>query len=568
MKNIRLHTNRVLHTVLKNTATHRRYALFAVAYICLLLGFSGFFQQTGRASSAVLPQQTAQESAQPEETPSVQKSLDARLRLLAKKPDYTAFLLGSFPAYSYNAAVLETYLPVKAYNLTAENLSETEKMFDFAVENSNPSLFFFSIAACDFFPENTVKSAFAVQNLADGSVFRGINDIMRIGDAAEYENKYHYRFAAKKPSEETPSSERVLALYEKMRRICEQKKIRLVTVLSPVYAPEMTESLAACYGTVRQTIGMNADFYDYSQLPLCSDKRFFYNKNEFRACLGNRVLAAVFDSTKSGFSLTDAAKEQTLPILLYHHVTEEPGYGDSVISASRLEEHLRALTAAGYTAVSLSMAEAFVHDGTPLPEKPICITFDDGYESNATLALPLLEKYKMKATFFYIGWAVGKDTYKSTGKPIYQHFDFDTARKMRDTGLIEFGSHTFDMHQSDTLEAQKDGSRLAVQPLKYELPSTFIRAVKDDCRRFGTEFEKQFGEPVRFFSYPHGIYSPLSEKILAGEGFTVTLSTEYTGKNVLVTGLPQSLRALYRFTIGEEMTGDDLLTLIDTVYAP
>ena len=105
-------------------------------------------------------------------------------------------------------------------------------------------------------------------------------------------------------------------------------------------------------------------------------------------------------------------------------------------------------------------------------------------------------------------------------------------------------------------------------PLKYELPSTFIRAVKDDCRRFGTEFEKQFGEPVRFFSYPHGIYSPLSEKILAGEGFTVTLSTEYTGKNVLVTGLPQSLRALYRFTIGEEMTGDDLLTLIDTVYAP
>lgn len=160
MKNIRLHTNRVLHTVLKNTATHRRYALFAVAYICLLLGFSGFFRQTGRASSAVLPQQTAQESAQPEETPSVQKSLDARLRLLAKKPDYTAFLLGSFPAYSYNAAVLETYLPVKAYNLTAENLSETEKMFDFAVENSNPSLFFFSIAACDFFRKTPSKALF------------------------------------------------------------------------------------------------------------------------------------------------------------------------------------------------------------------------------------------------------------------------------------------------------------------------------------------------------------------------------------------------------------------------
>ena len=75
----------------------------------------------------------------------------------------------------------------------------------------------------------------------------------------------------------------------------------------------------------------------------------------------------------------------------------------------------------------------------------------------------------------------------------------------------------------------------------------------------------------RFVSFPirtASIRRYLYEKILAGEGLTVTLSTEYTGKNVLVTGLPQSLRALYRFTIGEEMTGDDLLTLIDTVYAP
>ena len=228
---------------------------------------------------------------------------------------------------------------------------------------------------------------------------------------------------------------------------------------------------------------------------------------------------------------------------------------------------MRALADAGYTAVSLSEAEAFVRDGTPLPEKPICITFDDGYESNAVLALPLLEKYKMKAAFFYIGWAVGKDSYKDTGKPMFEHFDFDTARKMQASGLAEFGSHTYDMHQSDTLE-EVHTARFAVKPLQHELPSAFIRAVKNDCRRFNAAFEATFGEPVRYLSYPHGIYSPLSESILAGEGITVTLSTESGGRNVLVEGLPQSLRALYRFTVSEDMTGSDLLKLIDTVYAP
>ena len=566
MKNRHLYTDGFWPSVLKNTVFLRRHALFAVVYICLLLGFSALFRQTCFASSDVFAQPTElSASITAEQTTDTRQ--DTRLRLLTKKQDYRAFLLGSFPAYGYDAAVLESFLSVKAYHLAAENLSETETMFDFAVETCQPTVLFFSVAACDFFSGNTAQSAFPVQNLADGSVFRGINDVMRIGDAALYENKYAYRFAAKQPTEGVPSSERVLTLHDKMRRVCEQKNIRLITVLSPVYAPEMTEALAACYKTVRKALGNTADFYDYSTLPFCADKRFFYNKNEFRTCLGNRILADIFAGEKSGFSLTDVPKETTFPILLYHHVTNERGYGDSVISASRLEEHLRALADAGYTAVSLSEAEAFVRNGTPLPEKPICITFDDGYESNAVLALPLLEKYKMKAAFFYIGWAVGKDSYKDTGKPMFEHFDFDTARKMQASGLAEFGSHTYDMHQSDTLE-EVHTARFAVKPLQHELPSAFIRAVKDDCRKFNAAFEKAFGEPVRYLSYPHGIYSPLSESILAGEGITVTLSTESGGRNVLVEGLPQSLRALYRFTVSEDMTGSDLLKLIDTVYAP
>ncbi|MFR8334172.1 MAG: polysaccharide deacetylase family protein [Oscillospiraceae bacterium] len=44
----------------------------------------------------------------------------------------------------------------------------------------------------------------------------------------------------------------------------------------------------------------------------------------------------------------------------------------------------------------------YVELGQELPEKPVLITFDDGYESNYMHFYPLLQKYQMKATIFPI----------------------------------------------------------------------------------------------------------------------------------------------------------------------
>ena len=92
---------------------------------------------------------------------------------------------------------------------------------------------------------------------------------------------------------------------------------------------------------------------------------------------------------------------------MYHNLAQE-GSGNDTISVQRLEEHLAALQDAGYTTITFQDLLAYVEQGTELPEKPVLLTFDDGYESNYTLAYPLLQQYQMKATIFVIGVSMGK----------------------------------------------------------------------------------------------------------------------------------------------------------------
>lgn len=95
---------------------------------------------------------------------------------------------------------------------------------------------------------------------------------------------------------------------------------------------------------------------------------------------------------------TTAAAAQTspatdyLPVLMYHHFDEEPGGSTMVVSPERFAEQMAALKQAGYTAVTPEQIVDYVDNGTPLPEKPVWISMDDGYQSNLTYAAPVLQR--------------------------------------------------------------------------------------------------------------------------------------------------------------------------------
>lgn len=88
-----------------------------------------------------------------------------------------------------------------------------------------------------------------------------------------------------------------------------------------------------------------------------------------------------------------------LSILIYHRVAARPDpLFPECVDAHRFEHHLRLLTR-WFRVLPLAVAVRRLREHT-LPSRAACITFDDGYADSAEVALPLLQRYGVSATFF------------------------------------------------------------------------------------------------------------------------------------------------------------------------
>ena len=90
---------------------------------------------------------------------------------------------------------------------------------------------------------------------------------------------------------------------------------------------------------------------------------------------------------------------EPLPSFTYHHVDPKMK-NDIAIKPATFEAQLKVLQSLGYHTVTAHEVVDHQTKGTPLPDKPVMITFDDGWRTQYTNAWPLLQKYGFKATFF------------------------------------------------------------------------------------------------------------------------------------------------------------------------
>ena len=250
-----------------------------------------------------------------------------------------------------------------------------------------------------------------------------------------------------------------------------------------------------------------------------------------------------------------------MPVLLYHHIAEH-SRSYITVTPETFERHMKFLKENGYHAVTVQQMIDYVYYGGSLPEKPVCITFDDGYLSTYEYAYPILQKYGLNATVYAIGASIGHDRfYGDTLFELVPHFSFDQAREMVASGVVDVQSHTYGMHQWALFESG-DSVRETIAPLDSESDSAYADALFSDIEFYNDLALRELGRPFISLAYPKGQYTDLTELLVHQAGISLTMSTRTDSRNVLVRGLPQSLYALCRWYMTENTTPERMLEIL------
>lgn len=267
------------------------------------------------------------------------------------------------------------------------------------------------------------------------------------------------------------------------------------------------------------------------------------------------ILVICFVSVITVSAETDNRSTVRVPALMYHCIDNNAN--DVTIAPENFRKHIETIVENGYTPVSLQELVDYVDRGRSLPEKPVCITIDDGYLDNYLNAYPILKEFGCKATIFAIGSSVGKSTYKNTGIAIFPHFDYTQAKEMVESGLISVQSHTFDMHQSKTAE-NTAYPRETLMQLPGEGFREYVVSLENDIQLSKKMLEAEIGEPVIGLAYPRGMYNGTVEFIMRKNGIRVTFATS-TGVNYINKDDANSLYSLNRYNMHDGVSAEQLL---------
>lgn len=187
-------------------------------------------------------------------------------------------------------------------------------------------------------------------------------------------------------------------------------------------------------------------------------------------------------------------RQMRVPVLMYHYVSLPPPDADAIrldlsVTPQTFDEQMAFLLSNGYHTVRVSDVVDHQLYGAPLPEKPIVLTFDDGYADNYKAAFPILEKYGMTATFYVIA------KFTEDQRPGYA--TWDQLREMASAGM-EIGSHSID-------HLDLRGQSIAFQTNQIADSKQII--------------ESRLGNAIKTFSYPSGRYDANTIAVLRANGY-------------------------------------------------
>lgn len=217
-----------------------------------------------------------------------------------------------------------------------------------------------------------------------------------------------------------------------------------------------------------------------------------------------------------------------IPVLLYHSV-DETSRSPASVSVEEFTWQMKDLVTAGFTAVTVADVERFLKGDRDLPDRPVLITFDDGYRSVYAHAFPVLRRLGLRATLFIIvGGRPGEELewfhHAASG-----HMSWDELAAMVAAGVAEVHSHTYGLHR--LLPAGEEGrpgnpltGRLFLDG-RVETEAEHAARVLADLLRARATIRSRLGQEATALAFPWGEYTPEVVALARAAGHALLFTT-------------------------------------------
>jgi peptidoglycan/xylan/chitin deacetylase (PgdA/CDA1 family) len=225
--------------------------------------------------------------------------------------------------------------------------------------------------------------------------------------------------------------------------------------------------------------------------------------------------------------------------LSYHEVHDEVrDYPDPyAVDSGALVAQFAWLRGNGFVPVSLQAVIDARNGGAPLPPKAVLLTFDDGYLSFYTRVFPLLRQFNYPAVLAVVGrWIEAPEEAHIYGEaanlPKASFPSWEQLKEIADSGLVEFASHSYDLHKGVPANPQGNVQPAAVTRIydaasgAYESDAQWRERVRADLARNSDLIGQRVGKRPRAMVWPYGAYGQELSAIAAELGMTVGITLE------------------------------------------
>ncbi|UBF26845.1 polysaccharide deacetylase family protein [Kovacikia minuta CCNUW1] len=223
------------------------------------------------------------------------------------------------------------------------------------------------------------------------------------------------------------------------------------------------------------------------------------------------------------------ARAARVPVMMYHDIRPDKQVFFDV-TPEEFEHHLKLIQQKGLTPITMDQLVIHLRTGLPLPEKPILLTFDDGYEGHYTYAYPLLKKYGYPAVFSIYTDKIEKQLGR---KPV----TWEQLKEMVADPLVTIASHSVTHRVMTTLSEPE---------------------IQTEVQKSKQILEAKLGIPIHYFTYPEGNYNAQIAKSVQDAGYAAALTMNDADERL--AGQSESLMAIGR--LGQSR----LESILDTAW--